>query len=320
MISARPQFLRRAGCALLAAGVWLGAACAQASDVPYVPTPMSVVEAMLELGAVRPDDFLIDLGSGDGRILITAAKRVGVRGFGVDLDDNLVRMARREAEQQGVSERAKFYARDLFYTDISAASVVTMYLLPAVNLRLRPRLLQELKPGTRIVSHDFDLDAWEPDERRTLPVPDKSYGPPSSNIYLWVVPADAAGRWRWRLPLGGIEKEYLLGLDQTFQKLQGAADVDGRRARFGPGRMKGDDITFSLTAEIDGKTVEHRFSGRLAGDEITGTVSVGTENPLKLQWKAVRSQRGRMEISGAGRRVPGPQALLNTRRSVYEIS
>jgi SAM-dependent methyltransferase len=314
-----PRVLHRAGCAILAAGLWLGAACAQASDVPYVPTPMNVVEAMLELGAVRPDDFLIDLGSGDGRILITAAKRIGVRGFGVDLDDNLVRMAQREAERQGVSARAKFHAGNLFDTDIIAATVITMYLLPAVNLRLRPRLLQELKPGTRIVSHDFDLDAWEPDARRTLSVPDKSYGPPSSEIFLWVVPAEAAGRWRWRLPVGGIEREYFLGLEQTFQKLQGAADVDGRRARFGPGRMKGSEITFSLTAEIEGKAVEHRFSGRLAGDEITGTVSVGTENPLKLQWKAVRSQRGRMEISGAGRRVPGPQALLNTRRSVYEI-
>jgi len=312
---ARQHVARRAGCTLLTAALWLGPAAAQEGDVPSVPAPANVVDAMLELAAVRADDFLIDLGSGDGRILITAAKRFGVRGFGVDLDDNLVRMARRDAAQQGVADRVEFHARNLFYTDISAATVITMYLLPAVNLQLRPRLLQELKPGTRIVSHDFDLDAWEPDARRTLAVPGKSYGPPSSEVFLWVVPADAAGHWRWRLPFDGSEREYFLALEQTFQKWQGSADVDGRRARFGPGRMTGTEIRFSLTADIGGKAVEHRFSGRLAADGIAGTVSVGTEKPLKLQWKAVRTQRGRMEVSRAGRDVSGRQVFLDTRRS-----
>ncbi|MEO7405232.1 MAG: methyltransferase domain-containing protein, partial [Burkholderiales bacterium] len=148
--------------------VALGAQAAE--ETPYVPTPQPIVDAMLNVAKVRGGDYLIDLGSGDGRIVITAAKRFGVRGFGVDLDTRLVRRAQEAALKEGVADRAKFYARDLFQTDLAPATVITMYLLPDVNLELRERILA-LKPGTRIVTHDYDFGDWRPDDQFTMPSP-----------------------------------------------------------------------------------------------------------------------------------------------------
>ena len=173
-------------------------AFAQAADVPYVPTPQNVVEAMLEIAKVGPDDFVIDLGSGDGRIVITAAKKYGARGFGVELDGALVSDARREAERQGVQGRAQFLAQNLFITDIDRATVLTSYLFPQINIQLVPKIFAELKPGARVVSHEFDFGKWKPDAQVTVPVPNKRYGPPQSDVLLWIVPANAAGRWRWQ--------------------------------------------------------------------------------------------------------------------------
>ena len=151
-------------------------------DVPYVPTPQAVVDKMLEMAAVTKDDVVYDLGSGDGRIVITAAKKYGVRGVGVDIDPQRIKEANANAVQAGVVDLVKFIEQDLFKTDLKEASVVTLYLLPEVNLRLRPKLLSELKPGTRIVSHAFDMGDWKPDQ--TVQVEGKI-------IYFWVVPKDA---------------------------------------------------------------------------------------------------------------------------------
>ncbi len=151
-------------------------------DVPYVPTPQAVVDKMLEVAAVSKDDVVYDLGSGDGRIVITAAKKYGVRGVGVDIDPERVKEANANAVQAGVADRVKFIEQDLFKTDLKEASVVTLYLLPEVNLRLRPKLWSELKPGTRVVSHAFDMGDWKPD--KTLEVEGRT-------IYYWVVPKDA---------------------------------------------------------------------------------------------------------------------------------
>lgn len=276
-------------------------------DVPYVPTPWNVVDAMFKLGEVGASDYLIDLGSGDGRIVITAAKRFGTRGMGVDLDDNLVRIARREAERQGVKDRTTFIAENLFFTDISKASVISMYLLPAVNLRLRPELFK-LKPGTRIVSHDFDMGNWQPDQKLTIPVPEKSYGPPSSDIFLWVVPADASGRWRWQLPAAtGTEAGYEATLEQTFQILQGNAQwgaTGAQRAVVSNARVRGENVSFTLTGDVNGKPLRQEYIGRIVGESIEGHVTIGGAGGAasnRYEWKAVRSGgRGKMQINAGG--------------------
>jgi hypothetical protein len=282
------------GALALAGVVAMGAA--SASDVPYVPTPAKVVDTMLSLAGVGPKDYLIDLGSGDGRIVIAAAKRFGTRGFGVDIDGALVDEARREAQKQGVSDKVAFYARNLFITDISRASVITMYLFPQVNMRLRPRLFAELKPGTRIVSHDFDMDEWKPDEKITVPVPDKPYGEPKSDVYLWIIPANAAGTWRWRLGNGAAARDYEIVLEQTFQMLSGRASVASQPARLANARLRGEAIEFALTARIDGREVRHEFSGRVSGDAISGQAVLHATPPQRLEWNAIRVARGRIGL------------------------
>lgn len=177
-------------------------------EVPYVPTPRPVVEAMLDLAGVGPEDYLIDLGSGDGRIPIMAAQR-GARALGVDINPQRIAEAGAAARMAQVEGRAVFRRQDLFDTPLREASVVTMYLLPQVNLRLRPRLLTELRPGTRIVSHAFALGDWRPDEQREVN---------AANIFLWIVPAPAEGRWRIS---GGPADGLLLELEQRFQDVTG---------------------------------------------------------------------------------------------------
>jgi SAM-dependent methyltransferase len=196
-------------------------------DVPYVPTPRRVVEAMLELGEVGPQDYLIDLGSGDGRIAIMAAQR-GARALGVDIDPDRVTEATLAAQVAGVETRARFRRQDLFDTPLREASVVTMYLLPQINMRLRPRLLTELRPGTRILSHNFTLGDWRPDAEREMD---------ASHIYFWIVPAAAEGDWIVEMPDGTRPR---LVLDQRFQDVTGSLDghalrnvsLSGRRLRF----------------------------------------------------------------------------------------
>ena len=274
------------------------ATAARTADAPYVPTPWNVVEAMFKIGGVGPNDYLIDLGSGDGRIVIAAAKKLGARGLGVDLDANLVRIARREAEQQGVSTRVEFAAEDLFLVDISKATVITLYMSESVNLRLRPALFK-LKPGTRILSHDFDMAKWAPDDKLTVAVPDKPYGAPKSDIFLWVVPADASGRWRWQMAVGAANLAYDAALDQTFQMVSGtisAAGAAGRSATVQNARVRGETVSFSVMIEREGRTVRHEFSGRLNGDLIDGRVL--TEG-VWSSWRATRVARGRMDIEAA---------------------
>jgi len=153
------------------------------ADVPYVPTPNEVVDRMLQLANVTGDDTLYDLGSGDGRIIITAAQRYGTRGTGIDINPELVQQSQANAQSANVADRVEFVQQDLFQTDLSNATVVTLYLLPDINLKLRPKLLRELKPGTRIVSHDFDMGEWEPEQVVQVQGPDRQH-----TIYYWIVP------------------------------------------------------------------------------------------------------------------------------------
>ena len=268
---------------LLAAAILAAAAPLHAQrvlDVPFVPTNQPTVEAMLRIANVGPDDFVIDLGSGDGRILITAAKQRGARGFGVDIDPRRVKESIENARAAGVSDRVQFFQRNLFGTRIAEASVVTMYLLPSVNLELRPRLLSELKPGTRVVSHDFDMGDWKPDLRARVP-------DVGSEIYFWVIPALAAGRWRATVagPQGG--QGFELDIIQKYQEINCTATRDGKPVVVRDARLDGDRIQFTLVAEDD---FHHRlrYEGRVSGKTIEGTVrGDGTAPRGEHPWRAV---------------------------------
>ena len=208
---------------------------AQAQDeVPFITTPDNVTLEMLRLANVGPGDHVIDLGSGDGRIVILAAKRFDATGLGVEIVPDLVRKSISNAQAAGVADRVSFREQDLFKTDLSAATVVTMYLLPEVNLQLRPALLS-LKPGTRIVSHDWDMGDWKPDQTTVVPVPDKTVGlEKSSKVHLWVVPAKVDGLWCG----AGLLQGTSLQLTQRFQEFEGTL-AHRERSRTLEGRIAG---------------------------------------------------------------------------------
>ena len=267
------------------------------TEVPFVPTPANVVDAMLQMALVNRNDYLLDLGSGDGRIVIEAARKYGARGMGVELDSNLVFLANEEVKRQRLAPQVSFVQGNLLDADISRATVLTLYLSRQINLRLRPRILTQLRPGTRVVAHDFDMGEWKPDQHREISVPDKSYGPPVSQVYLWYVPANVAGKWRWQLAIEGRTHDYEVAFSQSFQELWGEALVDGGTAR-GPGAsLRGDLITFALTREYFGQQMRHEFSGRIEGDKAIGRarISVGGKD-IALNWEAARVERGKMQI------------------------
>jgi hypothetical protein len=292
----RPGWRHTAAALLVALpGLSLAADQHPHADVPFVPTPPGVVAAMLGIAGVGPEDYVIDLGSGDGRIVIAAAKQRGARGLGVEIDGTLVSTSRREARREGVAGRVEFMEQSLFLIEIGQATVITMYLFPRLMMQLRPRLFAELKPGTRIVSHDFDMESWRPDARVTVPVPEKTYGPPSSEVYLWIIPANAAGAWQWRASDGAAAVEYELTLSQTFQMLEGRALVGGQPGRLEGGRMRGDELRLMLTADVDGRTLRHEFNGRVDGDTISGKMRLPGGG--ETAWNAARVRRGSIKIS-----------------------
>jgi len=261
-------------------------------SVPYVPTPQAVVDRMLAMARVTGEDYLIDLGSGDGRIVVTAAKKFGTRGFGVDLNPVRITEANDNARRNGVVDKVAFFQRDLFETDLTQATVITMYLLPRVNLALRPKLL-ELKPGTRLVSHDFDMGDWKADEHVRMDAADKYSGAGGdSDIYLWVVPAKIAGAWRVALPVSGKSQTYEINFEQQYQQISGVARINGRAVKIEGAKLRGDELTFSLTADVNGAAVKHQFSGRVAGNAITGQVALsGSRMAARVEWTAERTAR-----------------------------
>jgi hypothetical protein len=275
-------------------------------DVVYVPTPQVVVDEMLRMGKVGANDYLIDLGSGDGRIVITAAKRLGARGFGVDLDTYLLKIANATAKKEGVTDRAHFVEQNLFETDLSPATVVTTYLLPEMNRKLRPKLLA-LKPGTRVVAHDYSMGDWDADEEKTLIVPEKTVGDPGkSYVYLYIVPARVAGRWESQLALGAKPVPLHFTFQQNYQLVHGNVRVGERQVVVPQFRLAGERIAFNLAVPGASGPVAHRFSGVVKGDEIDGTVTVG-EGPAQrvVPWKAKQTVRGEADMTSSGAIVTG---------------
>ena len=236
-------------------------------DVVWVPTSQALVDKMLDLAKVTPADVLMDLGSGDGRTVITAAKR-GLRATGIEYNPDMVELSKRNAAQEGVTNRATFMKADLFETDLSQATVITMFLLPDINLKLRPKIL-DLKPGTRIVSNSFTMGEWESDSRADAT--DKEGCVSYCTAYLWIVPAKVEGTWR--SPQGEFD------LRQTFQKFTGFLKSGGTATAFTNGRIRGDQVSFTVSGA--------QYSGRVRGDTIDGTVkSAAGTSP----WKATRAK------------------------------
>jgi hypothetical protein len=283
------QFLRT----LIVAGFALAACAARAADEiptkdagPYVPSPQSVVSDMLKLAEVGPNDFLIDLGSGDGRIVLTAAKVFGARGFGVEIKDELVKLSNEAARNAGVADRVKFVKQDLFKTDISQATVLTMYLLPdTVNL-LRAKLLAELRPGTRVISHDYPLTGWNHDRYVHMDLKEKEpiSGVTTTLIYVYVVPAQVAGRWTASVPRA-VARRMTLDLQQHVTRVSGSAKIDGKDRPMDEASLRGDRIAFRIS-EREGVFAD--FKGQVKGDAIEGVVETrGTKAP----WSATRERR-----------------------------
>ena len=291
MVSHARRAVIAAGALLFGAALLLpGLAGAQDfGDTPYVQTPQNVVDHMLQTAKVGAGDYVIDLGSGDGRMIITAAKKHGARGFGVDLDRRLVQLANRLAARAGVAERAKFYERDLYQTDLTAASVVTIYLLPEVNLMVRPKLLATLKPGTRVVSHDYDMGEWPPDLRFEMDAPGKTVGRDQrSKVFYWVVPGNAAGTWRWQLTRNGVSEEHVLSVTQNFQMLQGSLMVGKQRFALRDAKLTGEEIAFEAVDAAG--TAGYRFTGRITGQAVSGTVRL--PGGIELPWNGTRTEVG----------------------------
>jgi len=242
-------------------------------DTPYVPTPQVVVNRMLELAQIKPGDTVIDLGSGDGRIMITAAQKYGARGFGVELNPRLVQSSNEEAHRAGVADRVKFLQQDLFKTDFREADVLTLYLLPDVNMVLRPKILAELKAGTRVVSHDYGMGLWLPEVEETVPAPDKTVGArKESTVYLWIVPAKVEGAWELEIKVGRKTRKLPLELKQQYQMVSGSVHVPGKAAEpISEGRLRGAEIRLVLPrGTVARESVD--LVGRVSGDSLSGSV------------------------------------------------
>jgi SAM-dependent methyltransferase len=234
----------------------------EGKDVIWVPTPDELVEAMLDMAKVTSNDTVMDLGSGDGRIVIAAAKR-GARATGFEFNPDMVALSRRNAEKANVSGKATFVNADIFTSDFSKATVITMYLLPDLNLKLRPTVLN-LRPGTRVVSHAFTMGDWQADQ-----TVEKEY----RTAYLWIVPAKVAGLWTWQSGPSKVE----LTLNQKFQAIEGSLKINGKESPIKDAKLLGDRISFTAGNQ--------EYSGQIRGDQIDGSIQSGGT----LKWSASRN-------------------------------
>ncbi len=269
-----PVFAARIAC-VLAAWLFMAAAVGQQINAgPYEPSPQSVVADMLKIAGIGPADFVIDLGSGDGRIVLTAAKVYGARGFGVEIKDNLVQLSNEAARKEGLADRVKFFKQDLFTTDISKATVLTMYLLPNTVNMLSEKLQAELRPGTRVLSHDYGLTGWTATETKQFDLEDKIKisGVTTTIIFLYVVPARVAGHWDAKVPSAVSKLPVTLDLTQQVQKIGGTARIGDREVALEMPKLVGEKISFRLPVER-GRPLE--FSGQVKGASIVGTVEAG---------------------------------------------
>ena len=242
----------------------------QGKDVIWVPTPDEIVERMLRMAQTTSNDYVVDLGAGDGKIAIMAAKKFGAKSLGIEYNPEFARFAQSNVEKAGVADRARVQQGDIFATDFRSATVVTMYLLPALNLKLRPTLLA-MKPGTRVVSHSFTMDDWEADEISNLD---------GRRAYFWIVPANVQGTWKITLPNGESPE---VTFDQRYQKIEGHVQLGTLQGGLREARLSGQNITF---AYVDGAGVRRAFIGRVNGIAMDGTLRA--DNGSEGRWTAAK--------------------------------
>ena len=292
--------------AVIAAGVLPAAAFAQAgtapttqspadagivdedTDTPYVPTPIDVVERMLNLAGVGPSDYLIDIGSGDGRIVLTAVSKFGARGHGIEIDPRLIERSRQAAAKLGIADRAQFLTQDLFESEFSKATVVSVYLLPKVLQLLTPKLAA-LRPGTRIVSHDYAmLGDWQPDMTLRMFVPDKPVGRDRhSTLMLWTVPAQVGGRWQFDVPKAQGGGRVEIAVSQARQMLTGKATLNGQPVDVAGLRIDGERLRFALEPAGRAERFRHEFDGIVKGDSVSGTATFNARGiAVPSKWDA----------------------------------
>ena len=276
--------------AWLACAALAGPCAAQERYSPFVPSEQGNVDRMLRLAGIRDGDVIIDLGSGDGRIVLSAARaNPTVRGIGVDLDEKLVEKANADAKAQGLADRVRFVHRNAFDADLSEVTVIAMWLWPEVQHMLRPKIFREARPGTRVITNLFEIGSWPPDQT------DKE-GP---QVNMWFVPARVEGYWSWELPVGAAKRAYSAVMEQRLQSVETFIRVGNRRGIASDVKLRGEEITFSLSMTLEGSGyTRHEYTGRVRGNAIEGTVRIsspreGDDNELEnkvLPWRAVRTQ------------------------------
>ncbi len=251
-------------------------------DVPFVPTPMSVVMEMLKIAGVDKDDVVYDIGSGDGRIPIAAVSAFGAKkGVGIEIQTKLVELSRQKAMKEGVADRVEFIARDLFLVPIHEATVVTLYMGYEMNIRIRPKLFKELKPGTLIVSHDFGMGEWRQDSTYTVRGDHREH-----TIYYWVIPANVAGTWKWNANIKGKQKQFVLNAKQQFQEVTATLTVNNKEVTLNEVRLLGKKLTISGSMP-DGQVL--KFQGEAVSDAIAGTMEIAGASH---RWTAKRHAVG----------------------------
>ena len=260
------------------------AARAQERFSLFVPSAQPTVERLVKLARIQDNDVVVDLGSGDGRIVLTAARdNPKVRGWGVDINENLVRQSNEAAKKQGVSDRIQFFHRNVFDADIRDVTVINMWLFPELMRLLRPKILAEARPGTRVLTHLFDMGSWQADEW------DKEAG---SAVGLWIVPAKVEGYWSWQYTLNGIAFSHDAILEQRFQVAEGVTRAGNRRGLLQNVKLRGEDFSVSLEMTLDGVGLtRHDFAGKVNGDQIKGTVKIAMPDGknVELPWIARRT-------------------------------
>ncbi len=250
----------------------------------FVPSAQPTVERLVKLARIQDNDVVVDLGSGDGRIVLTAARdNPKIRGWGVDINETLVRQSNEQAKKQGVADRVQFHHRNVFDADIRDVTVINMWLFPELMRLLRPKILAEARPGTRVLTHLFDMGSWQADEW------DKEAG---SAVGLWIVPAKVEGYWSWQYTLNGIPFTHDAILEQRFQMAEGVTRAGNRRGILQNVRLRGEDFSFSVEMTLDGVGLtRHEFAGKVNGDQIKGTMKVSMPDGknVELPWIARRT-------------------------------